>query len=333
MTNPDLSGMNETTTSIYDLIVIGAGISGLTAGKMAQKAGLSVLVLDKGRRIGGRCATRRSDGFTFNHGAQFFTARDPGFQAVIDDARQKGNVDLWQFGHDKPCYIGTPTMRDFASFLGDELEIEQSVEITNITKSDRLYKLTSQAGDDYHCHKLLITAPAPQAQKLVQPVSQILAHTAASASYAPCWTVMAGYQTVTTIPEQVVRDKAPIGWAMFEQSRFAGKNDNDQPLNTIAALTCQADATTSIQMLEWSKDDVIEALLSAYKAATGWDETPTYQTAHRWLYAKIMTPASQDAPYHDDDGHLVLAGDWFGSARLETAYLSGRRAGAMVTNS
>ena len=57
----------------YDLIILGSGIAGLAAARLAEKDNKSVLVVDKGRRLGGRVSTRRKNGFLFNHGAQFVT--------------------------------------------------------------------------------------------------------------------------------------------------------------------------------------------------------------------------------------------------------------------
>jgi len=51
------------------VVIIGAGISGILCGKRLAEAGHSVLILDKGRNIGGRLSTRRTDGAVFHHGA------------------------------------------------------------------------------------------------------------------------------------------------------------------------------------------------------------------------------------------------------------------------
>lgn len=53
----------------------GAGMAGLTAAAELQRAGCRGLVLDKGRGVGGRLASRRIGGASFDHGAQFITAR------------------------------------------------------------------------------------------------------------------------------------------------------------------------------------------------------------------------------------------------------------------
>ena len=65
-----------------EIVIIGSGIAGLAAGQLLQKAGHNPLILDKGRRVGGRMSTRRAGEFLFNHGAQFVTARSVAFSAV-----------------------------------------------------------------------------------------------------------------------------------------------------------------------------------------------------------------------------------------------------------
>ena len=58
-------------------VVIGGGLAGLIAAGRLRDAGRDVVVFDKGRRPGGRANTREHDVHRFDHGAQFFTVRDP----------------------------------------------------------------------------------------------------------------------------------------------------------------------------------------------------------------------------------------------------------------
>ena len=90
----------------YDLLIIGAGIAGLAAGRMAQRAGYSVMLIDKGRRVGGRVSTRRSDGFMFNHGAQYITARTDEFTEALSAATSAEMAGSWQIDPAKNVVIG-----------------------------------------------------------------------------------------------------------------------------------------------------------------------------------------------------------------------------------
>ncbi len=78
-----------------DVLVIGAGMAGLTAAAELQRAGRRVLVLDKGRGVGGRLASRRIEGAAFDHGAQFITARTARFAALVEDGRCRGCAGDW----------------------------------------------------------------------------------------------------------------------------------------------------------------------------------------------------------------------------------------------
>lgn len=58
-------------TREYDVIVVGAGISGLTAASLLSKEGLRVLVLERLERLGGCCSNYDVDGFRPEVGAIF----------------------------------------------------------------------------------------------------------------------------------------------------------------------------------------------------------------------------------------------------------------------
>jgi len=52
----------------YDVIVVGAGLTGLSAAFFLQKKGLNVLILEKKNRIGGAIHTHKENGFVFEEG-------------------------------------------------------------------------------------------------------------------------------------------------------------------------------------------------------------------------------------------------------------------------
>lgn len=67
--------MSTPTATPTDLIVVGGGITGLTAAHEARKRGLSVVLLEATSRPGGLIGTERVDGFTIETGPDALLAR------------------------------------------------------------------------------------------------------------------------------------------------------------------------------------------------------------------------------------------------------------------
>ena len=79
--------------------IVGAGMAGLACAEALKQAGHSVVLFDKGRGAGGRMSTRRlptSLGeVAIDHGAQYFTARDPAFKNLVSTWRDQGIAVPW----------------------------------------------------------------------------------------------------------------------------------------------------------------------------------------------------------------------------------------------
>ena len=76
------------------IAIIGAGLSGLTAAHQLKHVA-QVKLFDKSRGVGGRMSTRYAGDYEFDHGAQYFTARDPRFQDAVEAAIEQGVVAPW----------------------------------------------------------------------------------------------------------------------------------------------------------------------------------------------------------------------------------------------
>ncbi|MBS4174734.1 FAD-dependent oxidoreductase [Bacillus sp. FJAT-49736] len=65
-----------------DVIVIGSGLSGLTAANILAKEGKNVVVIEKSNRLGGRSITNSSQGFLFNIGAHALYTSGEAFEVL-----------------------------------------------------------------------------------------------------------------------------------------------------------------------------------------------------------------------------------------------------------
>ena len=79
-----------TTTGSQRVVIIGGGISGLSAAWALQKAGVDYVLLEASDRLGGKVLTEQVDGFVIEAGPDAFLTQKPG---AINLARELG-IDL-----------------------------------------------------------------------------------------------------------------------------------------------------------------------------------------------------------------------------------------------
>src|SRR5512136_1438137 len=95
----------DMTIATPDVLVVGAGVSGLSCARAIVASGRGVLLLDRARGVGGRCATHRLLGMPFELGVSFLHGRDPEFLAALRAACPQ-RTEGWPrrvLGRGRPC--------------------------------------------------------------------------------------------------------------------------------------------------------------------------------------------------------------------------------------
>lgn len=314
------------------MIILGSGIAGLAAARLAKKDGKSVLVIDKGQRIGGRVTARQKDGLTFNHGAQFFTAKSAEFAELLDSARSSGSIIDWQISPTKIVQIGNPSMLSLPKFMARGIDLYQNIEITRISFQGANISFFAHDSTIAVGRQAIVTAPAAQSAFLLNNIYPELAATAHHPTYDPCWTVMLNLEmdkkihNKISVSEYPVRDEdSGIALAVPEYIRTTKGAVAKDIISS--ALTIQASGKWSQQHLTEDPQTVISILCDIW-AGISRHPLPNIlsATSHRWLYAKVNKAADLSAPRLSIDGKLAIAGDWLAGPRVEQAFESGLKA-------
>lgn len=306
-----------------EILVIGAGVSGLAAASDLQAAGKNVLVIDKARGLGGRLANRRMDGAIAEHGAQFATTRSPRFQALMQHWEARGFVEPWFYSlngetESHPRYRGIPTMSAMAKQLGHGLNIMLSQRASKVAMSGNGWLTTLESGDTISSESVVISSPVPQTLALLEAgkVTMLGRDKALleAIEYDPCIAIMATLDQPSKIaaPGALRFSEGPIEWIADNQA----KGVSDKP-----AVTIHASADYSRNNWSRERDEVATELLAAASEQLG-ATVEAYQI-HAWLYSKPAAPVEQRFLVISDTPKLVLIGDAFGGPKVEGAVLSG----------
>ena len=315
-----------------DVLVVGAGVSGLLCATELVKAGKTVRVLDKGRGVGGRMATRRMAGGRLDHGAQFFTVRDARLQAYVDEWLEAGVIKEW-FRHaaedsnpkGHPRYCGINGMTDVAKHLANDLEIQNSEQVVELLRDMDQWIVRTQSGHQFLAKHLVITAPLPQALGLLDTTGLNYAGddlaVMRAVRYDKGLATLAILDGPSGLPDPggMKIGSAPLTWIADNRMKGISKE--------VSAVTIHANAEFAAE--HWDSPDEVRGALMLEAAADLLKATVVEYTCHRWGFTLPVNPVEQPC-FHNNGLKLTLAGDAFGGPRIEGAALSGIEAAGRI---
>lgn len=316
-------------------VVVGAGISGLACARALHDAGIAVRVLDRGRVVGGRMASRTlrdtdtaCDGRIVDIGASYLTAREEGFAALVDEACAAGILRPWTdtFHVADPSgitgvrtgpmrYASAGGLRSFPTWLASGLQAD-GVTITH----DHGVELVSAADGSVQVDGDPVTGaavcmPDPQAERLLEPGlfdptpvvwEPVIAVTAVFDEH--CWPEVDGV---------FVNDHPVITWIADDGAR----RGDGAPV-----LVAHVNPVLAAGHLE-DPAAVLPAAVAAVTQVLDLAAQPSWVDAKRWTFARPLTARTEPFALHPTLP-VGLAGDaWHDGPRVETAWLSGRALG------
>ena len=306
------------------VLVVGGGIAGIAVARVVQGAGLPVVVQDRGRRLGGRMASRTTEGRPVDIGASYFTASDPAFAAVVEDWQRRGLAREWTdtfavYGDAEKSSASGPMrwaaphgLRSLIEDLASGLDVRTASTVERVgpglTVQGQSYAAIALAMPDPQARRLLDPAYAAAAAALTDPYEPVLALTAIWPERS--WSDFDG---------AFVNGDPVLGWVADDGRR----RGDDAPV--LVGHSTGDFAATHLEDPAAAQPAMVEALRSRLEIPTA----AAYANVHRWSFAR---PTKQrDDPYFLGEEGLGVCGDgWHGKSRVEGAYLSGRALGRAI---
>ena len=299
--------------------VIGAGIAGLVAARTLADHGWPVTVFDKGRRPGGRLATRRSrtdPRLAHDHGAPLLRARDPRFRRAADDWVEAGVLAPWPLAGED-AFVPVPDASALGAHLASDLDPATGTRIEVLARAADAWSLTDDAAEAHGPFDALVLAlPPVQAAALLRDAeAPALADRLAEHSAEPCWTALVQAPEAGAPFDLLAPETGAVALAVREDAK-PGRD-------TGGCFTFHAHADWSRAHLEDEPDAVAAALAPELSTLLGVGVPPERVTVHRWRYARMADAAHPEALW-DAELRIGCCGDGLTAAGdVEGAWLSG----------
>lgn len=311
-----------------DVAIVGAGLAGLSCAAHLHAAGRQVTLFEKARGVGGRLSTRRTEHCTFDHGAQYFTARDPDFCAQVARWQQHGVVHRWdaplvayqagqwQGVESIPRYVGVPRMSSIARHMLGTMPCHLQHRLIALEHDGQRWCLQFEGQPEYHAQTVVLALPAPQVLPFlpsVHPWHSLVQ----SVQMQATWAVMLELATPIVLPYGgiFVNDQHTLSWIACDHSK-----PERAPQST---WVLHSNPKWAAQQVDADPHEVAEQMIAAFAAIVQQPILIQQRFVHRWLYALADQPLAQHSLYAATQ-HLGVAGDWLSGSRVEGAWCSGR---------
>jgi renalase len=313
-------------------IVVGAGISGLLAADALQLEGWDVTILDKGRGVGGRMATRRVEWGTFDHGAQFFTVRSDRFAGLVDGWLGAGVAVEWTRGfadpegrsHEDghPRYRGAEGMTSIPKHIASTLDVRTGERVLRVDASDDGWGVECESGLQLQGFALVLALPVLEALNLCSSGGYRLPDNARrrleAVSYDPCLALMVSLDGPSGVPGPggMQIKSEPLDWISDNQRKG---------ISEVPAITIHAGPKWSRSHFGEDEAEIAEHLIrfASYRLGTDLASSVVESSLARWRYSWVTNVHPEPFLAASADPPLLFCGDAFGQPKVEGAALSG----------
>lgn len=344
------------------MAIVGAGLSGLACAGALRDAGFDPHLYEKSRGVAGRMSTRHGEGWQCDHGAQYFTARDPDFRAEVGRWLDAGVAQRWQprlraFGpggavrvpdESLERFVGVPGMTAPARRLAERLPVRTQSTVDAMVRGEGGWRLrcAEHGWIDEAFSAVLLALPALQSAALLAGVTRREPGGGrsgpAGASPAACSVAATrdAVERAAAALESVARGvRMRACWALMLRYPgplaldFDGAFVNEGPLRWVARDASKPGRTGPETWLlhaeaEWSErhadlpPERVAPMLVDAFVRLG-GAAPAAWTAHRWRYADTAQPLESGCAWNAGAG-LGLCGDWLAGGKVEGAWRSGQ---------
>nr|XP_022319410.1 renalase-like [Crassostrea virginica] len=329
-------------TAMERIGIVGAGMTGATVASLlrADYPGSKLVVLDKGRGVGGRMSTSRSmkaNSFSVDMGAQYISISEPykerhgrfhkelitaGVLAPLrSDIEGNKSRDPTVTHHVAPQGVSS-IVKHFLNQSGAELHTSEQIIQVDV-KGDKV-ELTTESGERYQFDSVVLTMPVPQILQLQGTIADIInskpeiKQKLEQVSYSARFAVGLFYNPNTKLSYtwggKYIPEDPCIRFVAIENIKRGLNNPKLGP-----SVVVHTNGPFGLEHLEQDKNVMVPMILQHLRDVLPELPEPDEIKGHKWRFSQVHKPyeGSPGCVVLNEKPLIVLAGDAFSRSTMD----------------
>ena len=301
----------------FDVIIVGAGLSGSYLANKIKELGLNTLIIEKSKGIGGRFSTKPVGGSIADYGCQYLKPKTKELSELIQSLKNKNLIKKSNILKDDEAFIAPYGMNKIPQYLSLGVSTLLNQKVSSIKKTSNQWEIRTNSFL-LKSKILVLTMPVKQVSELLK-VSGLTIPDLPTADYKSFYTIT--FQNMDAIGSKPVLKNDFAPWICNNFLKGLSIDQNTFTININEEL--------SNTLLNTETNEKHE-LINRHLKESGFKNI-SYYNLHYWKYA-FTEGQNNIANYFNENNMLAICGDSFSVGQADGAVVSAQKVFEHIRN-
>ena len=292
---------------MYEVVIIGAGISGSYLAKILNEKKIRVLIIEKSKSVGGRFSTKNVGAGLADYGCQYISPKSEVLKNVILDLLKKKLVSEIIFEGNKKAYICPYGLSRIPFFLSLGISSVTNQKVDYLIKHKKNWEIKTNL-QSFYAKTVVLTSPINQSKEILNK-SNISHFRLPDVNYNSFYSIT--FTTTKKLNDKIFHSEKDYPWIC--------NNNAKGMLNDEIIYTLSASENKSQELYKMNNIDQIIRIQSDMENI-GFSRIENLEI-HFWKYG-FSNNQNNPSHFYDKNLKIGLCGDSFSVGKVDGSIIS-----------